>query len=478
MNLKYRVMSGIRWRGGSNLLSQLFTWGFTVLIMRILSPEDYGLLAMAGVSITFFGLISELGLGPAIIQNKNMSEYQLRQILGITIIVNSAIAIMLFLLAPIISNYFNDHRLVWLIRVMSIQFIPSAFIVIPQSILTRKLDYKALSIVDFTASIITSIITLGLATAGFGVWAIVGGMLFNVAIRTIGVNIICPFLKMPSFSFAGTRKMLVYGGNITVSRLLWTFYTQSDVLLAGKFFSSQLLGYYSVSMYLARMPLDKIAGIINHIAFPAFAEVQHNIDNVQMYFLKAVRMLSLFAFPILWGISSISHDLIIVFLGSKWEPASLPLQLITIIMPFSVINNVLNPLIQGIGRPEITVKNLAWASIIMPLAFLLGINWGLKGLCVAWILGFPLVFLGNLSRLLPVIGLKIKDVTMQIAGSVLAGLAMYLIVYIIGEFILVQIESKIKLIVMVACGAFTYVLAIRLFAQETYVEVVALVRGT
>lgn len=478
MSLRNQVLSGLRWRGGSIFLSQLCTWGITLVVMRILSPSDYGLLAIAGIFFSFLALMSELGLGPAIIQKSDIEEGKLRQVFGLSILINTILCLFLLVAAPLIAGFYQENRLTLILRVIAFQLILNAFIVVPQSLLIRKLDFKGISILEVSGNVLCSLLSLGLALNGFGVWSLVIGNYANVLIKVIGINYISPFVRLPDFSFHGIHRFMVYGGNITITRILWFFYSQADVFIAGKLLGTQQLGFYSVSMNLATLPLQKISGIINNVAFPAYAQIQDDMDLVRSHFLKTVRGLSILSFPVLWGISCVSPELVNVFLGAKWLPAVLPLQIVTLVMPLNVINNTFSPLMQGIGRPEISLKNVLWASIIMPLAFIIGSYWGIKGLSFAWLAAYPAVFYGNLLRMQKLISLEnLKVVLQEMLWPAFASLVMYCAVIIVKEAFTANMNARYVLITSTSVGGLTYLTIMLVFYRNSCKEFLGLLKG-
>jgi len=461
MNLKTRVMVGLGWIAGANFFGQVITWGITIVVMRILSPADYGLLAMATVFVAFLSLMSTAGLGPAIVQAREIDEDKLRQLLGLIIIINVALFLLLFIAAPFIAVFFGEPRLVDIIRVISSQFVISSLAVIPESLLARELKFKTRALVDLLSNILGGFLTLWLAVSGYGVWSLVVGTIVSVTGKTVGLNLAAPYLRWPSFSLRGTGHLVAFGGKITAGRILWFFYSQADMFIAGKLLGKESLGFYSVAMHLASLPVQKISGILNQVAFPAFAQIQHDPSMIARQFSKAIRILSFFSFPVLWGISSIAPELVRLLLGSKWEQAILPLQILPAIMPFRMISNFLPSALDAVGRPDISVKNLIGASIVMPISFLIGAQWDVDGLCFAWLIGFPFVFLSNLWRALPAINLTVMDILRILAWPAFASMIMYGGVVLVRLALPPETPNSWRLVSMILVGAAAYgVLAI------------------
>ena len=372
MTLREQVLSGLKWTAGAKLGGQIITWGITLMVIRLLSPEDYGLLAMATVFLAFLLMMAEVGLGPALVQKQDVDEVSLRQTFGIVIVVNLSLLVALNLLAPLIARFFEDERLVQILPVLSLQFLIIAITIVPEVQLQRKLEFKNLSLIDLTAAVSSSVLTLLLAFAHYGVWALVCGSLFAGVWKAVAINVMAPFRVLPSFSWRGMRGVLVFGGNITMARLLWFFFTQIDVVIVGKLLGKEMLGLYSIAMHLASLPVQRVSGILNQVAFPVFSRFQHDREKLGDFIIKAMRTLSFIAFPILWGISSIASEIVSLFLGQRWENAILPLQLLSLMMPLRMLNNFLPSVTDALGRPDIGLKNVLLASIVMPISFMIG----------------------------------------------------------------------------------------------------------
>jgi teichuronic acid exporter len=456
MSIKSKIISGLGWTAGASFLGQLVTWGITIVVMRILSPADYGLLAMSSVFVAFLSMMAAAGLGPAIIQASAIDDGRMRQLLGLIITINIALFLLLYVAAPAISRFFGEPRLVDIVRVLSAQFVLSAFAVIPDALLGRALKFKPRALVELSSSIAGAAVTLALALAGQGVWSLVAGAMATSISRVIGFNLLVPQVGWPIFSIRGVGPFLAFGGNVTASRVLWFFYSQADVFIVGRVLGKEALGFYSVAMHLASLPVQKVSGILNQVAFPAFSQIQNDKTQIAAHVAKSVRAMSFFAFPILWGISSVAPEFIGLLLGSKWHAAILPLQVLPAIMPLRMISNFLPSAVDAVGRPDISVKNLVSASIIMPLAFVLGVQWGVQGLCIAWLVAFPVVFLGNLLRALPAVNLRLGDLLMTIAWPVFASTLMYAAVFAMGKALSPDLSAGLRLVLLVATGALVY----------------------
>jgi O-antigen/teichoic acid export membrane protein len=476
MDLKRKVISGLGWSAAGRLLSQLATWAITLFVIRILSPEDYGLMALAGSLIALLTLLNELGLGAALIQQSKVEDAVMRQLFGLVLLINLALFGLAYVLAPFISAFFEEDRLIPIIRLLSVQLVIGSFAIIPQSLIDRNMLFKRKSIVEFVCNLFGALATLGLAVYGFGVYALVFGCLATTLFRTIGINFACPYTSMPVFRFTGLGHLIGFGTYVAIDRVQWFFFSQADVLIIGKMLGKELLGIYSVAMDLASLPMAKVSGILNQVAFPAFASIQHEREQVAYQFLKAIRLVSFFSFPALWGLSSVAPELIGVLLGPKWHECVIPLQLLSLTIPIRMITNIMSPTLMGIGRPDISLQNGLLLTISLPLGFFVGVHWGLLGVSLAWVSICPLAALINLARVGRILGIRFFDIINSFVWTAIASLIMFVCVVIVRSYDFFYLPLQKNLIVLIMIGVVTYMGSVLLINRNGFCEVLKLGR--
>jgi O-antigen/teichoic acid export membrane protein len=390
--LRQKVISSFMWLSSLTFLGQAVTWVITLVVIRLLEPKDYGLMAMASVFIGFLTILNELGLGPAIIQKPDLTEHDMRKANGCVLVINIILCAAVFALAPLIAWFFHEPRLVAIIRVLGLSFILISFYFLPQSLMTREMDFKTRSIIELGGNLVSSLIVLVLALDGFGVWALVLGPIGMHLFKVAGFNAIKRYRYRVLLSARGMRGMLAFGGYVSVARVFWYFYSQADILICGKIFGKTLLGIYSVAMQLVSIPMNKLSPMLSQIGFSAFSKIQANLASVQANFLRLIHLISLVSFPLFWGLAMVAPQAIPWLLGAKWHSVILPIQLLSIVMPLRFISTMFSPVISSYGRPDVTMQNMVAALIIMPAAFYIGAHWGILGLCLAWVIAFPLLF--------------------------------------------------------------------------------------
>ncbi len=478
MEIRERVLHAIKWSASTKLLGQVITWGTTIYVIRLLTPEDYGLMAIALLFINFMLMLKELGLGAVIVQKADIEEQLIRKVFGFLLSANFILFLVLLLLAPIIADFFDEPRLVLLVRVLSLQFLIMAFEIVPMALLERELNLKHKSLAQLFGQVAGGVVSLSFALSGYGVWSLVYGALADSVVRTIGMNIAYPFLKLPIFSFKGMKESISFGGFVTGERVMWYFYNQADIFIIGKMLGKELLGIYSVAMHLSSLIMHKTGEVIYTVSFPAFSKVQHDRTKVGEYFLKAARLLSLLVFPIFFGMSAISQEIITVLLGEKWQGAIIVLEILCLVMPLRMISNLLPPMLQGIGKPDLSLYNLTIAVVVMPIAFIIGTNWGLIGISLSWVIAFPLVLFFMLRKSLRMINLRVVDVVVVLLGPFIISILMLLAIHYMRYFFFHEPSSILNLFILILVGVTVYSSLLVLTNKRGCLELLDLLKKT
>jgi len=454
--IRSRVLSALRWSAAARFSGQAITWAVTIVVIRLLTPEDYGLMSMATVLTGFAYLINEIGVIPALIQMKTPSDYVIRQIYAVVISTNILFFFALYAAAPLVASFFSDERLVPITRVLSGQLLIGAFGSVPTALLQREIKFKEIARVEFLAMVLASLMTLAFAWNDAGVWSLVAGSVTIVFVRTVGILLACKFRMLPLFRFEGLGPVFKFGANITGQKILYYFNRQIDVVLVGKLLGDHALGLYSVAYQLATLPMRKIMTLVTDVAFPAYSRIQDDVQKAREYFLLSVEIAALVFFPILWGLSSVSDDFVIVFLGEKWRSAAIVLQLICLIVSVRVVAALLGPLVVGIGRPDIGLRNVITNSIVFPVAVVAGIPWGLLGVCVGVMGAHLLALTINFGRSLPLFNSSRRELFGVIARPMYASLIMYVSVISARIFLFANMSPGQRLVVLIVLGIVIY----------------------
>jgi teichuronic acid exporter len=475
-SLKQSVLSAVGWATATRFVGQIANWAMTLATVRFLRPEDYGLMAVTMAIAGFLAPLSYVGLSSAIVQNRRIGDDDLRSVFGLVLLVNGAFFALLCVLAYPMSWLYSEPRLAILVQFASLGFIANALQAIPRATLEKRLDLKTVSRVELVSNVLGGMFVLLLAWAGAGVWSLLLGTLFTAGLRVVGFGIAAPYFRRPRFSLRNISQILHFGGIRTVESLLWSIYTNADVFIIGKLLGADILGVYSISRYLAALPVEKLAIVINPVVFPAFARLQDDRDEAVRYLVKAMRILAFLCFPVLFGVAATSSQIVAVALGPKWIQAATPVAILAVAMTLRPVGLIIPSFLSGIGEYVASLKNTVFATILFGVAFIVGCHWGLIGVCVAWLVAYP-IHLSNLLRQVALVsGSSILDLITPLLPPLAGSLIMYAAVRAIAEVLPATVDRWSGLASLVAIGVLVYVGYALLFLRPILNELIALVR--
>ncbi|AOG01377.1 MAG: lipopolysaccharide biosynthesis protein [Blastomonas sp.] len=476
-----RVKTAVFWRSGSQIVSQLVMWTTTLAVIRILDPSDYGLFAMTQVVMVMLTFLNGYGFASSLIQQERIDRFRVRQAFGLLLILNFGIAAIQFTAAPAIAAYYNQPMVTDLLRWQTIMYIATPFMAVPEVLMSRALDFRRLAIVNLVSAFVCATTSIVCALSGWGVWTLVAAPASMVWTRAIGLCIAQRFIVWPSFNFKGTGAMIGFGGAMLTSHLLWSIQTQADVLIAGRALDPHALGLYAEALFLAQMFSAKVIPPLNEVAFPAYARLQAEPARLQAAFLKAIALIMLISCPVYAGLAVTAPEAVYTLFGAKWLEMVPLVQLFAIAMPFMTLHVLMAPAVNALGHPRITVRCSAFGAVVMPLMFLIGVQFGVNGLAMGWVIGMPLVLAFTLWQSCPVIGVRVRDVLIACAPGVGAAAAMAALVWTMRVGLAGALDSNLgevmaRLALLAGLGALSYVLLLRMLAPQMLRDAIGLLR--
>lgn len=473
--LARQVRTAVLWRSGAQIAAQIVQWGATFLVIRILTPADYGLFAMTGVVMAFMGMLEGHGLANGLIRQPHVTPMMIRQLLGMLIVVNAGLAAAQIALAPLAAAYYRQPDVAALLRVQALMYLTTPFVALPAALLARAMDFRAQAMANMLAAVAAAGTALAGALAGWGVWTLVAAPLVLFSLRAVAMTWLARAFVRPSFDFRGAGHLARYGGVMALGQLFWFVQGQADVFVAGRTFSPHALGIYTTSLFLAQIFVAKFVPALNEVAFSAYARLQDDPAARALAFAKAVRIVMAAALPFYLGLAATAEPLVLAMLGEKWREAIPVVRLLALAMPFVTMQVLYQPACDAIGRPGISVRNGATGAAIMAAAFLLGVSAGATGLAAAWLAGAPLYLLMGSRRALPAIGARGREVLAAVRPPLSAALMMAAIV-VAADHLSPPLAAVPRLILLVALGVASYAAALLAIARPLLRELAALAR--
>lgn len=469
-----RIRSALFWRSGSQILSQMVSWVATLAVIRILDPADYGLFAMTQVVLNFAAFLNGYGLVSALVQAPTLDSHRLRQAFGIMLLLNGGLALVQLTLAPIAAGYYDQPMVADLLRVQALLYLSTPFISIPEAIMGRALDFRRPALVNLIAAMASAAVALGGALSGWGVWTLVFAPIAGFWVKGVGYVLATGFRPIPSFDFRGAGPMVAYGISMLGSQLFWIVQSQSDIFIGGRALSAHDLGLYAEALFLTQIFVSKFIPPLNDVAFPAYARMQSDPGRIAWSFCKAVRLLLLLSCPVYLGMAVTAEPLVETLFGQKWRDMAPFVAILALAMPFMTVQVMFAPVSNALGRPGITARISAIGAILMPLSFLIGIQFGAIGLAWAWLGAFPLLTLATARLAGAPMGLGLLDLARAAAPGIICSVLMAIGVLALDSQ-LPSLPAPVRLGVLVPAGGLFFLAALMIVARESLAELFRLV---
>jgi O-antigen/teichoic acid export membrane protein len=470
-----RVRSAVIWRAGSQIAAQIVMWGATVLVVRLLDPKDYGLFAMTQVVLVAFNFLNGYSFATSLIQAESVSERRIAQVFGMLILLNAALAAVLFAIAPFAAAYFGQPLVATMLRVQCLLFLSTPFIALPTALLARRLDFRRQGWINLAGALIGAVTALACAIGGFGVWTLVIAPIAMFWFRAIALTIAARLLVRPVFDFRGSGDIVRFGMALLVSQLFWIVQSQADIFIAGRVLDPHDLGLYSEALFITLIFTGRFIPPINEVALPAYAHLIKDGQPVGPAFVHTARLVMLIAAPLYVGLSLTAAPFVATVLGPKWLEMIPLIAGLALAMPFMALQIIASPTTNAIGRAQIYVRTSIAGAIIMPVAYLIGIRWGVQGLVHAWQISAPLLLVFTLVLTLPVIratwrALLAAMLPVAVATAVMAGAVLAIARPVAG------LEPPAQLAILVITGALAYGVTLQLIWPDLVRALIDLVR--
>ena len=473
-NFGNRVRSAVFWRSGTQILSQIIAWGATLAVIRILDPADYGIFAMTQVILVFLSFMNGYGLVSSIIQAEKVEKIQIRQAFGMLLLLNGGIAILQLILASVAAEYYRQPIVADLLRVQALIYLATPFMALPEALMTRDLQFKKPAIINLISAVVGAVTALYFAYNDYGVWTLVYTPLAIFWSRAICLVIAVKFYILPTFNFKGAGAMFGFGATLLASHLFWTIQSQSDIFIAGRYLEPHELGLYAEALFLTTIFAAKFVPPLNEIAFPAYARLQSNPRALAWSFLKAIRLVMLISCPLYLGMAVTAYPLVETIFGPKWIEMSPFVAILALAMPVMTLQIMFTPANNALGLPQITARTNMFGAVLMPIAFLIGIQYGVYGLAWGWVFAFPLLTIFTYSQSHRHIGISAREIGQAVWPGLSASIAMAGIVYC-ADILLPEMIVYVRLALLVATGGLAYIGLLYILAKPTLIEAIRLI---
>ena len=439
-----------------------------LIVARLLFPSDYGLIGMLAVFLAIPDVFINSGFGAALIQKKSANATDFSTVFYFNIVVGIFFYFILYISAPFIANFYEEPQLVLLTRVLGLTFIFSSFAIIQRTILTKKLDFKTQTIISISSILPSGIIGVLFAYYGYGVWAIVFQSLSRQFLIAVFFWLFNSWRPKLEFSLQSLKSLFGFGSNLLISGLLNTAFTRIQLIVIGKVFSAETLGYYTRAQQFNQLPSTTLNSIIGRISFPIFSSIQNDNHLLLKGYRKLMKMSAFVNFPIMLGLIVVSEPLIRILLTEKWLPAVPYLQVLC-------IGGLLGPqqllslsIITAKGHSRLFLKLDIFKKAVMLTTIFITYRWGVMAIIYGMVFVSYFSFYVNFFFTGKMLNFSFGKQLLDLLPYLLIASVMAVIMYISGYFL--PDSDILKLIIPSVLGFGIYFLLSKVFNLEAYKE--------
>ncbi|MBW4643035.1 MAG: MOP flippase family protein [Goleter apudmare HA4340-LM2] len=456
MTLKQAATSGIRWSFIAQVSRQLVQILTTIVLARILSPNDFGLIGMTAVVIGFINLFKDLGTSTAIIQKQDYSDEFLSSIFWINVIFGCLVTSLIFLFSPLIANLYEEPRVIAILQFLSVTFFISSLSNLQQAILERDLAFNQLAKIEIFSLVLGSAVAIIVAILGAGVWSLVCQTLLVNICTTILLWVYTKWRPKLILQWKAVKSISHYSLHLTAANIFFYFVRNADNFLIGKFLGAEALGYYALAYRIMMYPMQNIGAVIRRVMFPVFSRWQEDNVRFQDAYLKAVALTSMITLPIVVSFIVLGKPLVLTLFGNSWLPT---VPLLIILVPAGFIESIettVTVIYQAKGRTDVMLYWGGFTGIMVVLAFVIGIQWGVIGVAVAYVSTLPLSVINFLIGF-RLIHLSIRRFFSALWRVILCNSLMLCILLLLKNQFFVSIASYLELSILSLVGCVFYV---------------------
>lgn len=471
-SLKDKTVRGAGWSFIDSFASQGIAFLVSLVLARLLTPGEYGLIGIITIFIALFNCIVDSGLSQALIRKVDASDVDYNTVFYSNLVLSVGLSSGLFVLSPAISSFFNQPSLVDLTRVMSVIIVINALAIIQRTILIKGLNFKTQTNISLISSILSGMIGIGMALANLGVWALVGQQISRQTISTVLFWVWGKWKPAFIFSWARFKEMFNFGWKLLASNLIDTIWQEVYQIVIGKCYSAEVLGQYTRAKQFSTISSSNLTMVVQRVSFPALSNLQNDKDRLKAAFQKTLKVTMLVSFTLMLGMAGSAKSMIQVLVGDQWLESIPYLQLLclgTVLFPFSGLNL---DLLKIQGRSDLYLKLEIIQKFIAVIPVLLGIFININWMLISGILVGIISALLNASYAGVFINYSAKEQLSDISKSFALALAVALIVFSmsfipISPFILFPLQLLVG-------GLFTFGLCEK-YKLDEYVELKSMV---
>lgn len=450
-SLKNKTVNGLLWSAIDNFANLAIQFVIGVILARLLTPHEFGLIGMLMIFIAISQSIVNSGFSQALIRKNDCTNTDYSTVFYFNLAIGIIIYFLLYFSSGPISDFFDEPQLSKILKVLSIIIIVESFTVIQRTILTKRIDFKLQAKISFIATIGSGILAIAMAYSNYGVWSLVALHVVRRFLNSIFLWLWNQWKPLLVFSTQSFKKLFGFGSKLLISGLIDTIYRNIYYIVIGKFFSAEQLGYYTRADEFKRIPSENLNNIIGRVSFPVLAEIQNDKARLKSNYQKLIRSTMLITFTLMIGMAAVARPMVLTLIGDKWEPSIIYLQMLCFVGMMYPLHALNLNMLQVSGRSDLFLKlEIIKKTIAIP-TIIIGVIYGIKIMIAGMMINTLIAYYLNSYWSGRFIGYSFKEQVLDILPSFGLALTMGIGVLFLGRIL--PLNNLMVLIIQIITGA-------------------------
>ncbi|NBH33731.1 lipopolysaccharide biosynthesis protein [Clostridiaceae bacterium] len=465
--MKQKVAKGVFWKLLENGGAQGIQFVIAILLARMLTPAEYGVVGIIMIFITIANVFVQSGFGTALVQKKQADEMDFSSVCYFEIVLAAGMYGILYLAAPIIASYYEIEELRAIVRVLAVVLFPGAVISVQTAYVSRKMEFRGLFLSTLAASVVSGAVSIWMAYKGYGVWAMVGQQVMYYGALMMALFLTVSWKPARMYSMERVREMFGFGWKLLCASLLDTVFNNLYGLFIGKIYNEELLGSYNRGEQFPKLIATDLGMAIQAVLLPAFSSRQEDVARVRQMVRQAIRLSSFVTLPMLLGMFAVADTMVEVLLGEKWLICVPFLRIMCISYCFWPIHITNLQAINAMGRSDIFLRLELVKKGLSLAALGVGMCFSVYGMVMIKAVQDFLCTFVNAAPNRKLLGYRIGQQWMDVMPSAGLSFVMCILVMTVGR-LFGEMVPLVRLTVQIGCGAVVYTGLAWLFKMDSF----------
>lgn len=461
------IVGGIGWKFSERIISQGISFLISLVLARLLSPDDYGLIALVLVFINLASVFITSGFATALIQKKDADETDFSTMFFCSLACSAVIYLVIFLIASPVALFYGNEALTPVLRVYALQIPLSVYNSIQNAYISRKMIFKKSFFGTLISAVVSGAVGVAMAISGFGVWSLVFQSLTLTVVSTLVLLVIVPWRPSLKFSKTSAKGMMAYGSRLLLADFSGTFFGEVRSLLIGRVYTSADLAFYTKGQQLPNLITGNLNTAVMTVLFPAFSNESESLDKVKELTRRSIRLMSYIVFPVLFGLAAVMPPLIDLLYTAKWSECVPYARLLCIGLALGVVGAIPLQTLKGIGRSDTVLKLEFIKKPIYVILLVIGVYFSVFAIAVTMVIYEIYGLIVNMLQIKKHIGYRLREQLADIGPAFVLAASMALAAAVVPAVGGTVITLGIKCLL----GVVVYVGASLIFKINSFYEI-------